>query len=216
MIDAKYDLINDETLMVEKINSLEKMAREELVGDTSLTFVDLHMWSAIDKSLKLIDSFLFAFEQQNITVLAALTRMQMDCVLRTYAGTLVADGEEFCKKVLCDNIRINKVKDLQNKPLTDKYLCESLGTVLHLPLYELYQKISGYVHLSSSSFHNITKPDGENGFTMVISKKNRDEDLESYKRLSLELANHFYYFGKILITVCLRSWIEQKKAENLD
>lgn len=98
MIDAKYDLITDETLIVEKINSLEKMARAELVGDTSLTFIDLHMWSAIDKSLKHIDSFLFAFEQQNITVLAALTRMQMDCVLRTYAGTLVVDGEEFCKK----------------------------------------------------------------------------------------------------------------------
>lgn len=216
MIDAKYDLIDDETLIVEKINSLEQMAREELVNDTSLTFIDLHIWSAIDKSLKLIDSFLFAFGQKNITVLAALTRMQLDCVLRTYAGTLVSDGDEFCKKVLCDNIQINKVKDLKNKYLTDKYLCESLESVLSLPLYELYQKVSGYVHLSSSSFHNITKPDGENGFTMVISKKNRDEDLESYKRLSLELANHFYYFGKILITVCLRSWIEQKKAENLD
>jgi len=30
--------------------------------------------------------------------------------------------------------------------------------------------------------------------------------------LSIELANHFYYFGKILITVIVRSWQRQKEG----
>ena len=36
MIDAKYELINDKKVIVEKINSLEKMAREVEEGGASL------------------------------------------------------------------------------------------------------------------------------------------------------------------------------------
>lgn len=100
---------------------------------------------------------------------------------------------------------------MHNKHLTDKYLCESLGAVLKLPIYELYQKVCGYVHFSSSSFFNAASLDCDSKLTMSISKNNRDDLSETYERLSIELANHFYYFGKILITVIVGSWQIQKE-----
>ena len=212
MSNIQYDYFKDESTIVDKINSLVHLMKNELKETQDMYMEDLYLWSATDKSLKLIDSFLFALKQRNITVLAALTRIQMDCVLRTYATTLVSDSGEFCKKVLFENAQINLLTDTNNKRLTDKYLCESLSGVLKLPLYELYQKVCGYVHFSSSSFFNTTRTDGDNGFTMSISKNNRDDLSETYERLSIELANHFYYFGKILITVIVRSWQNQKEG----
>lgn len=53
--------------------------------------------------------------------------------------------------------------------------------------------------------------DGENSFVMKVSQNNQEEYSEAYNTLSIELANHFYYFGKLLIDGVLKSWWEQKK-----
>ena len=206
----KYIIYENELEIIEKINQLENMFKDELKRDFDLFMEDLYILAAVDKSLKLIDSFLFAMEQRNITVLAALTRMQMDCVLRTYASTLVKDSGDFCKRVLCDNIRIDKEKSANGKNLSDKYLCLELGKVLNLPIYDLYQKVCGYVHFSSSSFHNSIKLSDDSSFIMKIGKTNIERKKDTYKRLSIELANQFYYFGKVLIKYILHSWLEQK------
>jgi len=211
MSNALYEIFTDESVIIQNINSLVEMAKTELASTQDLYMEDLYFFSAVDKSLKLIDSFLFALEKRNITVLASLTRIQMDCALRAYATTLVSDSESFCEEVLLKNTSVNKLKDTQNKLLTDRYLCNSLGDILNLPVYELYQKVCGYVHFSSSSFYNSARTSGKNGFTMSISKNNREDNAETYERLSIELANHFYYFGKILITVIIRSWQKQKE-----
>ena len=211
MSNIQYDYFKDESIIIDKINSLVDLSKKELKETQDMYMEDLYLWSALDKSLKLIDSFLFALKQRNITILAALTRIQMDCVLRTYATTLVNDSNEFCKNILLENGQVNSYTDINNKHLTDKYLCISLGNILNLPLYDLYKKVCGYVHFSSSSFFNAVRTDGDNGFTMTISKNNQNELSETYERLSIELANHFYYFGKILIIVFIRSWQEQKE-----
>lgn len=206
----EYDFINDEFEIKAKINSLDKDAKLYLMQIHDLYIEDLFFMSAIDKSIKLINSFLFALEERNITVLATLTRIQMDCVLRTYASTLVQDSKDFCESVLYDSVPINKIKDRNNKNLTDKYLCELLGKYLNQPIYESYKKICAYVHFSSSSFYNIIKPSEKCDFSMYISRKNRAEDEMIYKKHSIELANQFYYFGILLIKVILGSWLEQK------
>ena len=51
----------DESVIIDKINSLLTLAKLTLAGNQDLYFKDLFFWSAIDKSLKLIDTFLFAF-----------------------------------------------------------------------------------------------------------------------------------------------------------
>lgn len=75
----------------------------------------------------------------------------------------------------------------------------------------IHTKIYGFVHLSSSSFYNITKAQKEYDFSMFISRKNRIEDEMIYKKHSIELANQFYYFGLILVEILFDSWLEQKE-----
>ena len=46
---------------------------------------------------------------------------------------------------------------------------------------------------------------------MLVGRKNREEDHETFERLSMELANQFYFFGSVLIEDIFASWLKQKK-----
>lgn len=207
----KYQFIKNEDELRTKINNLDKLANSYLIQIKELYMEDLFFMSVIDKSIKLIDSFLFALDKRNLTVLATLTRVQMDCTMRAFATTMVSDSGEFCKAILIDDVQINKIKDTNKHNLTDKYLCEEIGRYLSLPVYDWYQKVCGFVHFSSHSFHNIAKMQEEYDLTMLIGRNNRDDENEEFERLSLELANQFFYFGWVLIEEIFASWLNQKK-----
>ncbi len=211
MNELKYKFFEKENELKDRIDTLDKLANLHLVKIKNLYIEDLYFMSIIDKSIKLIDSFLFAFEKRNITVLATLTRVQMDCVIRAFATTMVDDSGDFCKAVLLENKEVNKLKDKNNQKMTDKYLCEHIGKYLELPVYDLYKKVSGFVHFSSDSFRNIFKTHEEYDISMFISRKNREEDSEHFERISIELANQFLYFGLVLIEDIFGAWLEQKK-----
>ena len=210
----KYQFIKNEDELRAKIDNMDKVANSYLLEIKDLYMEDLFFMSIIDKSIKLIDSFLFALEKRNITVLATLTRVQMDCAMRAFATTMVSDSGEFCKEILIEDVRINTLADTNNHKLTDKHICEALGTYLNLPVYDLYKKVCGFVHFSSDSFHSITKAIEEYNLTMFISRNNRDENKQEFERLSLELANQFFFFGSVLIEDIFVSWLEQKKTWN--
>lgn len=70
MSKIKYQFIEDENELQNKINSLEKIAKKYLLEIEELYMEDLFFMSVIDKSIKLIDCFLFALDKRNITVLA--------------------------------------------------------------------------------------------------------------------------------------------------
>jgi len=207
---VKYQFYSDEDVLKAKIDNLDKVANSYLLQISDLYMEDLFFMSVIDKSIKLIDAFLFVLEKRNLTVLATLTRVQIDCTARAFATTLVSDSGDFCKAVLLDDTQVNRLKDINNRKLTDKYLCESLGTYLNLPVYDLYEKVCGFVHFSSDSFHSIAKAHEEYDITLLIGRNNREEDKEAFERLSIELANQFYFFGSVLIEDIFASWLRQK------
>ena len=216
MVKVEYKFIKDENELVKKIDNLDKKANSHLMKIEELYYEDLFFMSVIDKSIKLLDSFLFAFSKRNITILAALTRIQIDCVIRAFATTLVVDSGDFCKSVIWENKQIDTFKDINGKKLKDWYLCEALGNYLNLPVYDLYKKVCGFVHFSSDSFHAITKTHKKYDISMFISRNNRDEDHKDFERISIELANQFYFFGSVLIEDIFASWLEQKKSWNKD
>ena len=208
---VKYHPFSNEKELRDKIDNLDKVANSYLLQIEDLYMEDLFFMSVIDKSIKLIDSFLFALEKENLTVLETLTRVQIDCAARAFATTMVSDSGDFCREVLLNDTPVNKLTDINNKKLTDKHLCEALGTYLNLPVYELYKKGCGFVHFSSSSFHSITKAEKDWHITMLVGRENREEDSETFGRLSMELANQFYFFGSLLVEDIFASWIKQKK-----
>ena len=176
MSAVKYNFYNNENELRNRIDNLDKVANAYFLQIKELYMEDLFFMSVVDKSIKLIDAFLFALEKRNITVLATLTRVQMDCAMRAFATTMVSDSGEFCKEVLLNNTQVNKLIDTNNKKLTDKHLCEALGVYLNLPVYTLYKKVCGFVHFSSNSFYSITKAEEDSHFTMLVGRNNRKED----------------------------------------
>lgn len=64
MSNIQYDYLKDESAIVDKINSLVDLMKNELKETQDMCMEDIYLWSAIDKSLKLIDSFLFALKQR--------------------------------------------------------------------------------------------------------------------------------------------------------
>ena len=72
------------------------------------------------------------------------------------------------------------------------------------------------MHLSSNSFKNISRIKDNKYLEILVGKQNFSEDAEHYERLSLELANHFYCFGRILIEVLFHSWLNQKENDCLN
>lgn len=212
MRKLEYKFIKNENELRDKINNLDKVANLYLLEIKDLYMEDLFFLSIIDKSIKLIDSFLYALDKRNITVLATLTRVQMDCVMRSFATTMVCDSGDFCKSILIDNIQVNKLTDTDNHKLTDRNLCKALQKYLNLPVYDLYKNVCGFVHFSSASFHNITNVQEEFKITMFISRNNRNEDKQEFERISFELANNFLFFGSVLIEDIFASWLEHKKG----
>ena len=92
MSKFKYQFIKNEDELRVKINNWDKVANSYLIEIKDLYMEDLFFMSVIDKSIKLIESFLFALDKRNLTVLATLTRVQMDCTMRSFATTMVSDS----------------------------------------------------------------------------------------------------------------------------
>ena len=215
-MNVEYINYKDRNNLVDAINSLEAIYRKELMKERSLYHEDLYLMSAIYKSIKLIDSFLYALGSNNVTVLAILTRVQIDCALRTFGCAISNNSTEYAKKGLSGSLEPRKEFDKNKNKLTDKYLCQELEKIFDYPIYDLYQKTSSAIHLTSLSFQNIAKAENDLNISMFISRNNREEDIETFTRLSNELGSQFVFFGKVLIYYIFDSWIEQKNNENLD
>ena len=69
MSRTQYNPISDEVKLKDEINHLDKWANSYLLKIEDLYIEDLYFMSVIDKSIKLIDTFLYAMEKRNITVL---------------------------------------------------------------------------------------------------------------------------------------------------
>ena len=210
-MNYKLDYSYDE--VIKRINKLDERTKIVMLqkgNKVKLTFEVLYVMSVIDKSVKLIDSVLDAIDKRNITVLAVLTRVQMDCVSKTYALTLVDDPNALAKDVIFEKKQMDKIVGKENKKFTDRYLTEKVGDWLKLPVYELYRKVCGFVHFSDMSFQTMVDTYNQDGFSMLsLSRNNPPEKAEEFERLTLELANQFLFFGNVLIDELFDSWVKQ-------
>ena len=98
-----YKYIDDEIVLKRNIDNLEQLAKDELLkkGEKiELEIQDMYFGAALDKTIKMLDSYLYAYDRKNITVLAALTRMEIEIVARVYGITLVENQTKFCEDII--------------------------------------------------------------------------------------------------------------------
>lgn len=215
IMESENDSIYDDkrVALIEDIKNLKRRANQVIMqkgNEIPITLELFYFMAAVDKSIKLIDAFLYAMEKRNITVLAILTRVQMDCVFRTYALQLVDDRNKFCKEIFEEQIQLNHLKDKNGNKMSDSYLANEVGKWKGLPVYDLYQKVCGFVHFSDYNLHTMIHSIEDNSFKMTsFTEKNPEENKETFDRLSIELGEQFYLFGRILIDDLFDSWVKQ-------
>jgi hypothetical protein len=85
-------------------------------------------------------------EGQNLTCASAILRMQLDTVLRLYAGIRYGHIGQFAERIM-QNERISNLKSNDGKRLFDKLLVSELSQQLPW-ISTVYDRSSGSIHLS--------------------------------------------------------------------
>lgn len=128
-------------------------------GNQAIFPLDFLTYGAIQRSFSTISAIGTLVEQSNMLAARAILRVHIDTVLRYAAAWFVDNPHEFASKVH-EGKRIDKMKDSQGQQLRDKRLVELL-TPDHPWLPTVYERLSGYIHLSeshiSSVFTNVNK-----------------------------------------------------------
>jgi hypothetical protein len=117
-----------------------------LAYNSTLYPLDLLAAGALNRSVALCSGFRALIEARNYICSASILRLQIDTALRFYAAFLVDDPHEFTGSVL-KGIPVRKMKDQKGKLMSDALLVSCLPAKYSWVL-KVYEKTSGYIHLS--------------------------------------------------------------------
>jgi hypothetical protein len=141
--------------------------------------------AVLNRSLVLLHGFADLLASKRLVAAAPLVRLQLDNALRFSAAWLVPDPHQFAIAVLGGS-RIDRLKDREGKRLSDSHLMSRLKDQ-HPWIEGLYQKTSGYVHLSEAAIFNAVRM-GE-GQSLRIHISQHDQFIPD--RLYLEAVDAF-------------------------
>jgi hypothetical protein len=141
--------------------------------DGALYGMDLLAAGALNRSKAHIAGFRALIEAKNLICAGALLRLQLDTAMRFYAGFLVDNPHDFALAVLHGD-KVRDLKDSNGKKMTDAYLSQKLGEEFKW-VPRVYERTSGYVHLSSTHIMSTLSPSHDTGpedrrFTIKVSE----------------------------------------------
>lgn len=175
-------------------------------GKVYLYPLDILATAVMDRGLSLIFGFTSQIRANNFTCAAPLVRMHLDNVLRFYAAYISPDCHEFTMKVF-EGSHIRNLKDKDGNKMTDKYLVEQLSKE-HPWMTEVYEKTSGYVHLSNTHIFNSSRLKDLEKRTIAFSISKQDRWLTDDEKL--EATNCMLEISQILFDY-LYGWNHTKR-----
>ena len=173
--------------------------------------LDLMGISVSKRSMSLIKGFSEMIRQENFICAAPMLRMQLDNSLRFYAAFLVENPHELARKFAeGQSIRNFKEKGT-NQKLTDRLLVERLSE--HYPwVFKVYNKMSGYIHLSDLHlFNTLNKKDDNSNLRAIIS----DTDTNISEHIRIEAVYIMFELTTIVLWL-LNSWTLTKDTPNVE
>lgn len=141
--------------------------------------MDFLVAAALNRTRANIKAFIQLIRDRNLVIAGALLRIQIDTALRVSAAFLVDDPHGFANRVLQGD-RIDRINDRNGARLTDRSLVNALSP--DFPWLErVYEKTSGYIHLSGTHIHHIFNNIQEDGhFQIKVAEMDRDLPDELY------------------------------------
>jgi hypothetical protein len=138
-----------------KVLHFELFSRIIEADDNNIYSLDLLVAATLNRSASLLRGFCDLIESENYLCAVPLLRLQADNCLRFFASSIVPDHEKFAVEVF-EGKSIRKMKDRKGQLLTDKYLCDQVA-LSHPWIAAVYDRASGYVHLSDQHFFNAIR-----------------------------------------------------------
>lgn len=122
--------------------------------------LDLLALAVLNRSSNLVPAFASLVESRNFISAVPLLRLQIDNCLRFYAAYISENPHDFATAVLGGE-HVRRMRDKHGNKMTDAYLVERFSEEFSWAK-NVYEKTSGYIHLSDAHIANIFKqPIGE-------------------------------------------------------
>jgi len=134
--------------------------------------------SLVNKAIELIDGFIDLLINKNLTCLSLILRVQLDNCMRTYAGFIVEDKVKYFDEFRKLNSRLNKMKDISGKKLTDANLRKYLNQFDN-SFGDAYAKASKFVHHTDSSLMTMMKINDKSEIEFDIGNPNNELGIDS-------------------------------------
>jgi hypothetical protein len=170
-----------------------KIIAEGIIGE-NLTEDDIFFLSALNRRVQLIDGIIDLLRMRNLTCVGILVRTQLDNLMRVFAAFISKDRRAFIKESL-NGKTIRNMRDNQNRKMTDFNLKKRISEY-YPEIEEIYNKSSGYVHLSEVAFHEAfwsehSEQVGKIKFSVGLPPR------EKLNPTLIECAEIFCYFTEI-------------------
>jgi hypothetical protein len=209
-------MTDDIQAAAQKLRALKEqhlpLLQECLKADGGKIFgVDFLAWAAISRSISNIDGFLSMVEQNNYVLANSIIRLQLDTILRFFSVHLVNTPHDHAMRILKGE-KINKIKDRNNKQMTDRHLYETFAAVEKLDwVKSVYERSSGYIHLSKnhifSLFTEVRESVDDRTVGLVCGDGGNAAIPHGLKIESIECMAHITQ----LILKYIHGWVETKK-----
>lgn len=195
--DTPYDEIV--AALVASEQAITKVCADHFTGGRQITYGDLFGMGIARRSLALSSGFRSMIEQRNSLCALPIVRMQLDTVLRLYAGFFVSDHQKFCRDVLAGK-QVDHVKSDDGKLMKDSYLRDRVAT-RNPWIVDVYKLTSGHIHFSSRHiFEALRRGNGDN-FEMVIGPNNSEREASDYRE-PMRCVHHL----NLIIGFALEDW----------
>ena len=164
-----------------------------IIGE-NLTEDDIFFLSALNRRVQLIDGIIDLLRMRNLACVGILVRTQLDNLMRVFAAFISKDRRAFIKESLSGKT-IRNMRDNQNRKMTDFNLKKRISEY-YPEIEEIYNKSSGYVHLSEVAFHEAfwsehSEQVGKIKFSVGLPPR------EKLNPTLIECAEIFCYFTEI-------------------
>lgn len=117
--------------------------------------------SALMRSKYITKAYFDLILKSNYMASLHLIRLNLDNILRIYAGFISKDSDIFASKFI-EGVEVRDLKDKKGKKMTDSYLVKELSKIKNIEWVEnFYKEMSGFVHFSEKHYCHIFNEGGD-------------------------------------------------------
>lgn len=160
----------------------------DLIQKENQSSFDRLIISALMRSKYLTEAYFELVSRSNYMASLHIIRLNLDNVLRVYAGFISENPDMFADKFI-GGISVRNLEDRRGKKMSDSHLAKEISKKGGLEwIQEFYNEMSGFIHFSDKHYEHIFESDGSgylgDNDNIKISIDERLEKITKMKKIN--------------------------------